>query len=217
MIDAGLPASRQDWPTASLLLSDWEQGDVLERPPFFYFADPSAAIWELTRVCSGQPEGVLELYEDERPRFGMITTQTCDICEEDSDPPKRPWVSVAPVFEVTESGYKKLVTKCTGPRYWFWIPGIEEAGVWAADLRVEVPVEKGWLASQTRIVGFPDQESRQKLRERLAWIKGRPAFSSGFNSAVAIPLHVALRELIRSEGGPRGTGSRPAGRDCRFY
>lgn len=192
MIDSGIPP-RDAWPDGLLdKLRHWEQGDIVPAPQFFYFADPSAGIWEGTRLftdTSTEPEVILA--PDELvPPYGMVTTQTCDIAEEDSPRPMRPWVQICPVYAVKNWKRRKLEGG-KGPRYWLLVPDMPVEGVWVADLRIELPVEKSWLASQERIEGFTDEEEKRRVGKRLAWLRGRPAFSRELNA-----VHQALYEMI---------------------
>ncbi len=182
MIDKGVPP-RDSWPNGLLSkLREWEQGDVVANPPLFYFADPSIAIWEATRAyaeSSSGPEVILPP-DEVLPPYGIVTTQTCDIAEEESSRPVRPWVQIAPIYPVTTWKRKKLEGG-KGPRYWLLVPDLHEDGVWVADLRIEVPVEKSWLAGQTRVKGFENETEKRIVGRRLAWLRGRPAFSQELN------------------------------------
>lgn len=182
MIDKGMPP-RDSWPNGLLRkLREWEQGDVVANPPLFYFADPSAAIWEATRAytdSSSGPEVILPP-DEVLPPYGMVTTQTCDIAEEESSRPVRPWVQIAPIYPVTNWKRKKLEGG-KGPRYWLLVPDLPEDGIWVADLRIEVPIEKSWLAGQIRVEGFDNETEKRIVGRRLAWLKGRPAFSRELN------------------------------------
>ncbi len=183
MIDSGVPPKDQ-WPEGILdSLSSWEQGDLVRQPPLFYFADPSAPIWEPTRAYtedSVESEVILPS-EEYLPPYGLVTTQTCDIAEEDSNRPIRPWVQVAPVYQLTNWKRKKLEDE-KGPRYWLLVPDMPQDGIWVADFRIEIPVEKSWLAQQARVQGFADEESKRGVGRRVAWLRGRPAFSRELNA-----------------------------------
>src|SRR5919197_3269430 len=101
MIDRGLPNEADEWPDQVLeRLAEWEQGDLVARPPLFYFADPSRAIWIVTREYTESSEGpeVIFAPDEMSPPYGVITTQTCDIGEEGRARPVKPWVQVAPVY-----------------------------------------------------------------------------------------------------------------------
>src|ERR1035441_6952262 len=168
MIDSGIPP-KDGWPDGLLdKLRQWEQGDIVLAPFLFYFADPSAAIWEGTRLyteSSVEPEVILAP-DELLPPYGMVTTQTCDIAEEDSQRPMRPWVQMTPVYAIT-SWKRNRLEGGRGPRYWLLIPDFPEDGVWVADLRLELPVEKSWLANQARIIGFADEEEKRRVGSRL--------------------------------------------------
>jgi hypothetical protein len=195
MIDSGVPP-RDKWPEGVFdSLAGWEQGDLVAQPPFLYFADPSVPIWEPTRAYtedSASPEVILPT-DPYLPPYGVVTTQTCDIAEEDSGRPIRPWVQLAPVYRVTTWKRKKLEGE-KGPGYWLLVPDIPEDGVWVADFRIEIPVEKGWLAAQGRVQGFADEEAKRGVARRLVSQRGRPAFSRELN-AVHENLFTALRSL----------------------
>jgi len=183
MIDSGIPA-KDEWPLGVLdKLRAWEQGDLVEAPPLFYYADPAKPVWNLTTFYTADSPGPEVIIAEDRPPFGIVTTQTCDIAEEDRKNPKRPWIHVAPVYEVA-SGVQRQIEHGHGPMYWWLIPNMPNPGVWIADLRIEVPIEKGWLAGQRRLEGFVDASNKRRFGQRLAWLKSRPAFSRAFVEVV---------------------------------
>lgn len=198
MIDAGIPNNREEWPAGVLDgLSDWEQGDIVASPPLFYFADPALPVWAATRSymdASTGPEIVIPS-DAVQPPYGLVTSQTCDIAEFDSKQPMRPWVQIAPVYEVTNKGWKKKLKRGGGKKYWLHVPELDAGKVWAADLRIEVPVEKSWLSQQRRFLGLDSEEEKLRVAERLAWIRGRPAFSSDFNETILRSLSEVVYQL----------------------
>ena len=198
-IDAGLPEVREDWPSGVLeALRQFSQGDVLVKPPLFYYADPAKPVWARTRAYLEGAVGpeIVEAGPQTQPRFGIITTQTCDIAEEDAPLPVRPWVQISPVYNRSDLApdVKSLLRKGRGLRYLLHLPALPD-GFWVADLRIEVPVEKGWLAGATRIDGFGDEELQRRVGERVSLLRRRPAFSGTFVEAVQKPLVMALRQL----------------------
>lgn len=107
MINRGIPKSAEEWPNGVLDgLREWEQGDLVASPPFFYFADPSRPVWSATAHFTESSTGpeVILVPDEMMPPYGLVTTQTCDIGEEGRDRPMRPWVQMAPVYEITDSG-----------------------------------------------------------------------------------------------------------------
>lgn len=213
MIPALLPPGRDDWPPGVLgALKRFRQGDVVSNVPLFYWGDPDRAVLGLTAAYAGEGEGVIEA--EQRFAYGMIATQTCDIAEEDSPVPGQPWVHLCPVYN-SEAHYRpdgapsgtpeeelpkllpgderKLVRQGRSQRY-LWLPALP-GGLWIADLRLLIPVEKGWLAGRQRQDGFRSEADRIAAGRRLAWLHDRPAFDGRFVAGVQVPLVKALRAL----------------------
>lgn len=198
-IDDGLPPSAENWPAGVLdSINTFAQGDVIDNPPLFYFADPSRPVWARTSAYSRDSEGpeVVECGQETRPRYGVITTQTCDIGEEDAERPVRPWVQLSPVYERSDldGGVRSLLRRGKGPRYLLHLPALPD-GFWVADLRIEVPVEKGWLAGRSRVDGFASEDGQRQVGERVGLLRRRPAFARSFVRAVQRPLVDSLRHL----------------------
>lgn len=150
MIDWGLPDTREGWPSGVLdALRHWRQGDLVAQPPAFHYCDPEAAVW------AGRPEGLdgpdVVDWGPLAPPLGIVTTQTCDVAEEDAPSPRRPFVQLAPVYDMStelNSGFRRLLKQRRGPLYLFHVPEVEDGeAFFVADLRLEFPVDKGWLAT----------------------------------------------------------------------
>jgi len=171
---------------------------VVRHPPLFYFADPLRPVWRETRRYADGSQGPEVVYVDETaPDYGLITSQTCDICEEEVTRPLKPWVQLAPVFPLSgNSGHKKSLRRGRGPAHYVYLPNLPGEEFWVADLRIEVPVEKGWLAFQEKLVGFPSEEAQRAVSSKLAHLRGRPAFSAAFVAAIQRPLHEAFDDLF---------------------
>jgi hypothetical protein len=199
MIDAGLPEA---WPPEVLqALALVKQGHLVERPPIFYAASPSHGIWDLTRE-TGDPElgeDLLELAEEARPEYGLITTQTCDLIEEGV--PDHPWFQVVPVYRLTDVSEeeRRLLESHRRSHLVLLAPPTLEEGTWVADLRVEVPLEKSWLVGRRPIESFPDEQAYQVLAERLAANRERPALATPVVNTVIRPL----ANWVRREAGLR--------------
>jgi len=160
-------------------------------------------VWQVeTDPDPGLPvdEVVVALESGARPPFGLITTQTCDLFEEGTRQ-KQPWFSVAPVYDITEvlkngqlaqidRGEIGHIVHLTGERF--------ANGIWVADLRIEVPVEKGWLVGRDPIGGFAERDEYLVLAARLAKRKGRPAISTEVTKALRKPL----LEWLKGAGKP---------------
>ena len=142
--------------------------------------------------------------------YGLVTTQTCDLAEEGDTKPKSAWVQLAPVFNAESShpvledqnllnGSVRKLIRSGRDQVRLWIPNLPENGLWYADLTLEVPVERGWLANRERIVGFQSETDREKVGGRLAWLRSRPAFDDRFVRAIQQPVVHALRGLNRED------------------
>jgi len=175
----------------------FRQGDVVESPPFFYFRDNDHHIWQVQVDDDGTDDMVFELDPDDAPPFGLITTQTCDLVEEGT--PKQPWFAVVPVYDYTaklkggqevqlrRGEFQHLVLLTAT-----WLP----AGCWIADLRIEMPIEKGWLVGQEQRSGFSTLNELRVLATRLASRRNRPALSAELTQQLIGPL----REWVRTDG-----------------
>jgi hypothetical protein len=199
VIDSGVPDGPAEWPSGVLdRLKVFCQGDVVRNPPLFYYADPTRPVFtETFRYQQGSEGPEIVLAEDSfTPPYGIITTQTCDIAEEDSARPLRPWVQMSPIFPLKgNKGYRRSLARGRGPLTYLHVPDLPEGEFWVADLRIEYPVEKGWLAFQERIDGFASEEARRRVGERVAWIRQRPALAGAFVEAIQRPLMASLRRL----------------------
>jgi hypothetical protein len=198
VLDAGLPAS---WPDAVVNATDrFTQGHLIERPPLFYGANLDHPVWVLssasvdTTPIDERPDALVDLAQDQRPSYGLITTQTCDLAEDDRAP-RQPWFAVAPVFRFEQSDralQRDYVTALDPPAI---------AGrVWAADLRIEIPLEKSLLVGRDPIEAFPDEGGYVDLANLLARRRGRPALASVFHEV----LGGTTAQLKEEGGGRRG-------------
>lgn len=203
-IDGGLDVP---WPEAVLAAVDsLRQGDLVRSPPFVYYAHGAHPLYGLTREWAASrgsgPGSVAANEPSARPPFGVITTHTCDLVEEARPDkprrPKRPWVQVAPVYFLrANAGDARAIRE--GRRYdylvWMSALGEHDNGVWVADLRISVPVEKGWLVGRDHRAGFVDPDGASSLSSRIARLATRPAYPLPLNDRVLHPLADRLQLL----------------------
>jgi hypothetical protein len=200
-ISAGMPSSRAEWPPGVLdACAAFVAGDVVSDPPLFYWAAPERAVWGATRSYregSSGPEIVdASAYA---PPFGVITSQTCDLGEIDFEPPIRPWISIAPVYDMAEEldgAAQSLLKKGRGTIFLLHLPALSHirSGFWVADLRIEVPIEKSWLSGRQPVKGFISEIQQQSVVERVAAIRVRPAWAE---VVVEVVQRVLVGELSR--------------------
>lgn len=189
MIDGRLP---DPWPGPVLeSVRRWRQGYMVETPPFFYQRSEANPVWRMELEADGETreEELIELDPSERSPYGLITTQTCDLFEEGH--PRQPWFAVAPVYDFADrlqpgqlsqlqKGYISHLVFLTAA----WLP----SGHWVADLRIEMPIEKGWLVGREPRPGFAVLKEYERLAGRLASRRGRPALSTQLTVSLARPL-----------------------------
>jgi hypothetical protein len=190
----------QPWPAEVLTAaSAFRQGDIVARPPFFYAANSEYPVWGFTKEAAeaGDDRELLEFHEDDRPEFGIITTQSCDLTEEGAAKPKKPWLQVAPLVDARVLGHGLARDVAKGKvKYLFLVPAPDLAGEWVADLRIEVPLEKSWLVGRTPMRGFPSLEEYQQFTRRLGQLRARAAIESG----VCMDLWSDLRTCLTTAG-----------------
>ncbi len=195
MIDPGLPGS---WPIEVLrALDKFQQGHLVERPPFFYVARPMFGIWRFTRDVGdrGVLEDLLQIEPEDGPPYGLITSQTCDINEEK---PKQPWIQVCPAYRVDtvlKSGRQGHLRR--GRLLHMMALDAQDLpeGLCVADFRIEFPVEKSWLVGHTPIEAFSDENGYLRLADRLAKLRGRPAFAPVVSNRIINNLRDSINKL----------------------
>lgn len=206
MINRGLPAR---WPDSVLDATQrFRQGHLVESPPFFYWGAAAHAVWELTATAGNSgDEEIIELDARDRAAYGLITTQTCDINEAK---PKHPWIHVAPVEQMGEADLAAMVRQ---HRVSYLVPLTPPAldGLWVADLRLEVPVEKGWLVGRRPVEAYATEAEYELLAQRLSWKRERPALADALVAGVYQPLMAWPGKRPAGEGSldQRSRSSRP--------
>lgn len=216
MIEPGIKP-RKDWPEGLLThLQDFRQGDVVEGFPAVYIGNPANAVHAQTAVYQDSKSDVIR-FSNDFP-YGMILTQTCDIVEENRNHPKRPWVSIAPVYNsetrfrdpnsnkeiaLLNDDIRNSLVAGKGPYYLLYLPDLPDfisfPSCWVADFRLVVSVEKGWLLEREPIRALISEEDRRKMGKKLGSLFTRPAFDGRFEKSVRAPLVKALRAIKDSD------------------
>ncbi len=201
MISGRLPQDVDSWPEGLLEhLASFEQGHLIADLPWFYFADPANAVLLGTIDPDSDP---LFWHEEEFP-YGVIVSQTCDLQEVGARRPRKPWIHCCPVYraDLPESGLSASLlgqVRKGEVEYLIEVPDVPAAGVWVADLRLLIPVEKSHLLGRQPIDGFPNERARRAVGERMAMLHSRPAFDGVFVELVQDPLMKRLRELAKQD------------------
>lgn len=194
MIDEGVV---DEWsPEVVAAATAFYQGDLVERPPFFYAGRPREGVWATTRAMAEQLEDdedtiVIELEPDQSPPYGIVTSQGCDI----ADARSKPWVQIAPVYSADEleGGDRRLAdARRNGVPHLVVLDPPDLDGTWIADLRIEMPVEKSWLSGRVPIQAFATDEERRLFGRRLGGRADRPDLPDEVHESVVRPLRRLL-------------------------
>jgi hypothetical protein len=205
-LQAGIDS--QNWPEAAReATAGLRQGTLVASPPFAYAASPEHPIHAVTRSWATSPRagsGVVNVASVEgRPAYGLIVTQTCDLVEEGK--PKRPWILISPVYALfANSGDRRRIEQGRGFDYLAPITALTppEGALWVADLRLLVPVEKGWLVGRETLPAFKQESEYDRLAEQLSRRFARTAYATIIVDWVLRPAHQLLGDIIeRYEGG----------------
>jgi hypothetical protein len=201
LIGAGVPSDREDWPSGVLdRLCAFKQGDVVPCPPIVYQGDPAYPVYGMTAEYAkvSTESGPMMITGDAAPTYAVLTSATCDISEEDKRAPRFPFVQLSPIVDMTAAdvGLQGMIRK-DKVNYLVHLPALStmKAGFWVADLRIEYPVDKGWLAGQERFAGFQTETDQQKIGAAIAYLRQRPAMARSFVDNVLGPLEDLLGEL----------------------
>jgi hypothetical protein len=190
VLDDGLP---RIWPDGvQEACRQLSQGDVLELHPFFYLADTRRPVWLLSRALAEEQDKVHEergivvadLSPDSglAPAYVILTSQTCDIGEE-GELWEFPCVQVAPVYVVhdLQIHQRQYIVRLTGQQF--------QMAPYVADLRLELPIEKGSLVGVRSFPGFATEDEAIGFAEVLGRHKQR--------AAVATRVNTHVRETMR--------------------
>jgi len=132
---------------------------------------------------------------ESKTAFGIITSQTCDIAA--TGPGARhPSVQVSPLIRLDQLGTSRanaIRQKSSVEMILVEVPG--EAGEWAADLRISMPVSKSYLVGRTPVRGFSSVKDAMEFSERVAAKIRRPALHDGISGHLVDSLRAFLRRI----------------------
>lgn len=171
-------------------LAAYRQGDLIERPPFFYWGDGRHPLWRPTGADLAADEDDVVVIEDDAFTHGIITTQTCDLRGLGSL--KKPWAMVAPVYhlEGDPNGIRAQIER-GAVAYLTRVTAIENDFA-VADTRIEFPVEKGYLVGRTPQRGFRTEDEALQFADKLAECRRRPALANDIYELLLVPLKERL-------------------------
>jgi hypothetical protein len=192
-------------------LEPWKQGDLVTGLRLFWATVPGDPLVEHDEV-DGEDAGasngdsadggwaldqvneVEGFVEEDVPRLGIITSQTCDIMG--SGPgAKHPVVQVSPLILLSSLNADRAAAVRKGMVVeLFHLPAFD-GGLWAVDLRISLPVSKGVLLVQQPRPGFNNEAQALEFAERVAAKSRRPAV----HDAISDYLVDSLNKLVKRQ------------------
>jgi hypothetical protein len=173
---------------------------VIDQPPFAYHTVGDYALWAASQLSEEPSDLVLiELTTEDRPPYGIITTETCDLLEENRERKIRPWFQVSPVLDLghldvnAKSNIENLrstyLTRLTGPAF--------IAGFYVADLRISIPVEKSALVGRIPLDGFATGEEERAFSIQIGEMATRPVWPDAVQRIIVGGLKTFFRKKSR--------------------
>lgn len=187
-------------------LEGLRQGSLLEDPPITYYADPAHPLtittteWARGRESPGPISS-----RSRRPPWGIVTTQTCDLIEEGR--PKRPWLQLSPVYHFKcPDGTATRIRRGEEFQYLFPVSTLPECanGLWVADLRLTVSIEKGWVLGKRTQGAFKSNTEYLGFAQRMAELITRFAYPRRLQEVFLAPLMTKMRVLEETYAGRSG-------------
>jgi hypothetical protein len=180
VLEIGLP---DEWPPdVRAALGAFRLGHLIAEPPLTYARASAKRIWNPAADRGEDRHGdTVEIACDRFP-YGILTTQTCDINEQDPSP-KQPFVQVSPVYRYAAD---RAALPAVSRRLYLWpltAPAFAQE-LWVADLRLECSVEKSVLAGRTPIDAFADEIDEIAFAERLGRRRDRAAMANAVNDVL---------------------------------
>jgi hypothetical protein len=180
LLDAGIC---DDWPSeVREALERFRLGNLISEPPFFFVRNPAFALWTPPAGSFDSDAELVELPREQRPPYGIITTQTCDLNEQRTYP-VQPCFQVSPVYRLDiERGFQDPALE----RQYFHQLTSPELGekLCVADLRIEMPLEKSTLVGREPIQAFEDEQDEVDFAEKLGRRRDRAALGNAINEVL---------------------------------
>ena len=198
-----IPGQSRPWPSdVAIALDAWRQGHILDGVPLMSIGQKNAGdpLWAAASPVveiEGVPilaELIPQLYR------AMVVSQGCDLVK-----PTFPLATCVPVYDATQILSDQQQSAAKAGRTWHLVhltaPWSTD-GCWVADLRMEIPIDKGVLAAQTPTEAFVDEVGYAKLAERLAAVRQRPAVPEPCLDHVVKPLNEGLARIFKTGVDP---------------
>lgn len=190
------PAAAGPWPEgAAAALNRWRQGHALDGVPLLGVGapPPTPPFWAAGKPTTVALAGLPVLAEDPPVlRRTLVVSQGCDIVKASF-----PFATVVPVYDASAVLSDQQQVAARSGQTWHLVHLTADwaaTGMWVADLRIEVGVDKALLASRAPLEAFADETGYARLAERLAAARQRPAVPESCLEHVVKPLREHLAD-----------------------
>ena len=191
-------------------LDTWRQGDLVANVGLFWAG--TEAFDPITGVSAGCSAGHVlpvipwdgqsatgdtpSIYTPVQP-WSIVTTQTCDVSAVGPGA-RHPFVQVSPLVNIATFQPNVIRSIKQGQRVdMVLVDAVPGDGIWAADLRVSLPLSKAVLLAQSPIRGFSNEALALEFSESVAMKYRRPAFAD----PIADGFRSRLNNFVEKEAG----------------
>ena len=185
----------KSWPSGMLQeLERWQQGDLMNVTALAWLG--TAGVDPVTGMEAQEEWDALNATS--QVGWSIIVSQTCDI---DISGPggKHPFIFVCPLTRIPDTDPNQANIKDWKVKYFAHVTDVPEAGFWAADLRVLIPVSKSLLIGRNVIHGYSNSSLKKQFTSHLASKFRRGAFHESISVEIRKLLDDAFAELKKSQ------------------
>lgn len=203
-------------PSVQGALNAWRQGDLVQGIGMFWAGtmhpDPLTGLeaapspgqpwpvvpWDGIPAASAGAAGDVPEAADWSSSWSIITSQTCDVVG--AGPGGRhPIVQVSPLVDLTAADPNKVTAVRRHMNVDLTpVSSVPGGGIWAADLRISLPVSKAVLLEQQRTHGFATATEAHEFAERVAGKFRRAALHDELSVALVAGLERVVKQAKKA-------------------
>jgi hypothetical protein len=148
------------------------------------------SLWDRGGRIADLPGAVILGEQPSVLRKALVVSQGCDLVKSSF-----PCATVVPVYDAATALTPQQIGNAKAGKVWHLVPLTApwtSGGIWVADLRLELPLDKSVLIGRDPIEGFKDEVDYLRLAERLALVRRRPDVPEPCLEHVVKPLQASL-------------------------
>jgi hypothetical protein len=176
----------------------FRQGDLLKDVPVGYVAPGATSMTAEGREEGKDVDGPVGVRR--QCAWAMLVSQTCDL-QHDRKILEIPLLSVAPVYDAKLYFPKEQHELLEKPRTFEYLVRVAspelpvDAGqVWVANLRYDLPIDRGFLLNREPIGGFKNEDGYIEAGKQIGRYRARAAIDDVVESEVLQPLKTFIRK-----------------------